>query len=178
MGNMFSYFFDFFWPNKQARILILGLDGAGKTTLLYKLQSGEVVQTLPTIGFNVESFTYKNTKFQAWDLGGQSTIRPYWRCYLVDTLAVIFVVDSADPDRLTICKEELHNLFMEEELKNASLLVLANKQDLPGALSDSQISEGLKLTSLRNRNWSIFKTSVVQGSGLMESLEWLVNAIK
>lgn len=57
------------------RILILGLDGAGKTTILYKLQVGEVVTTIPTIGFNVEQVTYKNLKFQVWDLGGQTSIR-------------------------------------------------------------------------------------------------------
>lgn len=57
------------------RILILGLDGAGKTTILYRLQVGEVVTTIPTIGFNVEQVTYKNLKFQVWDLGGQTSIR-------------------------------------------------------------------------------------------------------
>lgn len=60
---------------REMRILILGLDGAGKTTILYKLQVGEVVTTIPTIGFNVEQVTYKNLKFQVWDLGGQTSIR-------------------------------------------------------------------------------------------------------
>jgi GTPase SAR1 family protein len=78
------------------RILILGLDGAGKTTILYRLQAGEVVTTIPTIGFNVETVTYKNLKFQVWDLGGQTSIRPYWRCYYTNTDAIIYVVDSAD----------------------------------------------------------------------------------
>ena len=51
---------------------------SGKTTILYRLQVGEVVTTIPTIGFNVETVTYKNLKFQVWDLGGQTSIRPYW----------------------------------------------------------------------------------------------------
>lgn len=60
---------------------MLGLDSAGKTTILYRLQIGDVVSTIPTIGFNVETLDYKNIKFQVWDLGGQTSIRPYWRCY-------------------------------------------------------------------------------------------------
>lgn len=54
---------------------MLGLDSAGKTTILYRLQIGEVVSTIPTIGFNVETVTFKNIKFQVWDLGGQTSIR-------------------------------------------------------------------------------------------------------
>lgn len=84
-----------------------GLDGAGKTTILYRLQVGEVVTTIPTIGFNVEQVTYKNLKFQVWDLGGQTSIRPYWRCYYSNTDAIIYVVDSADRDRIGISKDEL-----------------------------------------------------------------------
>ena len=53
MGGLMSYFRGLF-GNREMRILILGLDGAGKTTLLYRLQVGEVVTTIPTIGFNVE----------------------------------------------------------------------------------------------------------------------------
>lgn len=73
-GGLFSYFRGLL-GNREMRILILGLDGAGKTTILYRLQVGEVVTTIPTIGFNVEQVTYKNLKFQVWDLGGQTSIR-------------------------------------------------------------------------------------------------------
>jgi ADP-ribosylation factor-like protein 1 len=93
--------------SKEVRILILGLDNAGKTTILYRLQAAEIETTIPTIGFNVETLQYKNIKFQVWDLGGQTSIRPYWRCYYPNTDAIIFVVDSADQDRLKIAKQEL-----------------------------------------------------------------------
>lgn len=73
-GGLLSYFRGLLGA-REMRILILGLDGAGKTTILYKLQVGEVVTTIPTIGFNVEQVTYKNLKFQVWDLGGQTSIR-------------------------------------------------------------------------------------------------------
>ena len=108
-------------------------------------QVGEVVTTIPTIGFNVEQVTYKNLKFQVWDLGGQTSIRPYWRCYYSNTDAVIYVVDSADRDRVGISKQELVSMLEEEELKNAILVVLANKQDIEGAMSVTEVCTRLIL---------------------------------
>ena len=80
------------------------------------------------IGFNVETVTYKNIKFQVWDLGGQTSIRPYWRCYYPNTQAIIYVVDSTDVDRIGISRDEFHAILEEEELKDALILVYANKQ--------------------------------------------------
>merc|ERR1719314_9992 len=100
MGIIFSKVFGALLGKQEVRILILGLDNAGKTTILYRLQVDEVVQTIPTIGFNVETVQYKNIKFQVWDLGGQTSIRPYWRCYYPNTQGIIYVVDSTDVDRL------------------------------------------------------------------------------
>lgn len=177
MGVWISRMLNLF-GDQEARILVLGLDNAGKTTILYRLQVGEVVSTIPTIGFNVETVSYKNIKFQVWDLGGQTSIRPYWRCYFPNTQAVIYVVDSSDRERIGISREEFRALLEEEELKDALLLVYANKQDLPGALSDSQIAEGLGLHDIRNRDWAIFKASAIKGEGLFEGLDWLSNALK
>ncbi|GAB5590790.1 Arf GTPase arl1 [Umbelopsis nana] len=178
MGNLFSRVLGRLWGEKEVRILILGLDGAGKTTILYRLQIGEVVTTIPTIGFNVETVSYKNIKFQVWDLGGQTSIRPYWRCYYANTDAVIYVVDSADKDRVETSKEELHAMLEEEELKDAALLVFANKQDMEHAMNAASVSEALGLSTLKNRQWSIFTTSAVNGVGLTEGLDWLVNIIE
>ncbi|EOY31733.1 ADP-ribosylation factor 3 isoform 2 [Theobroma cacao] len=111
MGILFTRMFSSLFGNKEARILVLGLDNAGKTTILYRLQMGEVVSTIPTIGFNVETVQYNNIKFQVWDLGGQTSIRPYWRCYFPNTQAIIYVVDSSDTDRLVIAKEEFHAIL-------------------------------------------------------------------
>uniref|UniRef100_A0A060TE46 ARAD1D12738p n=1 Tax=Blastobotrys adeninivorans TaxID=409370 RepID=A0A060TE46_BLAAD len=163
--------------DKEIRILILGLDGAGKTTILYKLQIGEVVSTVPTIGFNVETLHYKNLKFNVWDLGGQTSIRPYWRCYYANTAAVIFVVDSTDKDRLSTSAQELHTMLKEEELADSALLVFANKQDQAGALSASEVSKALDLVSLKDRSWSIMACSAIRGDGLNDGLDWLVNVI-
>jgi len=178
MGALFSRLFSSVFGSKEIRILILGLDGAGKTTILYRLQVGEVVTTIPTIGFNVESVTYKNLKFQVWDLGGQTSIRPYWRCYYANTDAVIYVVDSQDKDRVGISKQELLAMLEEDELKKAILCVFANKQDMEGAMTATEVSNALGLSALKTRTWSIFKTSALKGDGLEEAMDWLVEAIK
>ncbi|KAK2720336.1 hypothetical protein QYM36_004277 [Artemia franciscana] len=172
-----SYFKNIF-GSKEMRILILGLDGAGKTTILYRLQVGEVVTTIPTIGFNVEQVTYKNLKFQVWDLGGQTSIRPYWRCYFSNTDAIIYVVDSVDRDRMGISKQELVSMLEEEELKDSILAVLANKQDMQGAMSVAEVHQALGLDALKNRTFQIFKTSAIKGEGLDASMDWLSNALQ
>ncbi|KAD3068055.1 hypothetical protein E3N88_35935 [Mikania micrantha] len=135
-----------------------------------RLQMGEVVSTIPTIGFNVETVQYNNIKFQVWDLG--IYFRPYWRCYFPNTQAVIYVVDSSDTDRLVIAKEEFHAILEEEELKGAVVLIFANKQDLSGALDDAAVTETLELHKIKNRQWSIFKSSAIKGEGLFEGLDW------
>uniref|UniRef100_A0A8C6WX03 ADP-ribosylation factor n=1 Tax=Neogobius melanostomus TaxID=47308 RepID=A0A8C6WX03_9GOBI len=129
----------------------VGLDAAGKTTILYKLKLGEIVTTIPTIGFNVETVEYKNISFTVWDVGGQDKIRPLWRHYFQNTQGLIFVVDSNDRERITESREELMKMLQEDELKDAALLVFANKQDLPNALPVSELTEKLGLPSLRNK---------------------------
>ncbi|ELK25976.1 ADP-ribosylation factor-like protein 1 [Myotis davidii] len=178
LGGFFSSIFSSLFGTREMRILILGLDGAGKTTILYRLQVGEVVTTIPTIGFNVETVTYKNLKFQVWDLGGQTSIRPYWRCYYSNTDAVIYVVDSCDRDRIGISKSELVAMLEEEELRKAILVVFANKQDMEQAMTPSEMANSLGLPALKDRKWQIFKTSATKGTGLDEAMEWLVEALK
>ncbi|KNC48219.1 ADP-ribosylation factor-like protein 1 [Thecamonas trahens ATCC 50062] len=167
------------WGEKEMRILILGLDNAGKTTILYRMHCGEVVTTIPTIGFNVEEVTYKNVTFSVWDLGGQASIRPYWRCYFGEaTSALIYVVDSSDRERIGISAEELTAMFEEEDLNGVPLVVFANKQDVDGALTPAEVTEALGLARIRDRQWQIFKTSAIEGVGIDEGLDWLVHALK
>lgn len=125
-----------------------GLDGAGKTTILYRLQVGEVVTTIPTIGFNVEQVTYKNLKFQVWDLGGQTSIRPYWRCYYSNTDAIIYVVDSADRDRIGISKDELLYMLRVSGHKNHQCVFFYVHQKLEGV-----INVGFVFKICRKTNW-------------------------
>ena len=160
------------------RILMVGLDAAGKTTILYKLKLGEIVTTIPTIGFNVETVEYKNISFTVWDVGGQDKIRPLWRYYFQNTQGIIFVVDSNDRDRIVEAREELQQMLNEDELRDAFLLVFANKQDLPNAMNAAEITEKLNLHSLRQRPWYIQSTCATTGDGLYEGLEWLSNSLK
>lgn len=134
------------------------------------------MRTTPTIGFNVEKVSHQNINFVLWDLGGQSNIRPYWRCYFPGTNCIIFVVDSADIERLSIARkvpgstsnprliflvsQELVQMLEEEELKDSTLLVFANKQDLPGAYTAAQISEALGLAQLKDRRWQVSSLDV------------------
>lgn len=152
---------------------MVGLDAAGKTTILYKLKLGEIVTTIPTIGFNVETVEYKNISFTVWDVGGQDKIRPLWRHYFQNTQGLIFVVDSNDRERVAESSEELTKMLSEDELKDAVLLVFANKQDLPNALNVGELTEKLGLSSLRNKTWHIQSTCATQGTGLYEGLDWL-----
>eukprot|EP00913_Durusdinium_trenchii_P010716 g10054.t1 len=125
--------------HQEMKILMLGLDAAGKTTILYRLKLGEVVTTIPTVGFNVEMVEYKNINFTVWDVGGQDKIRRLWRHYFQGTNALIYVVDSSDRDRISDAKEELEKMLQEQEMENAALLVLANKQDLPNAMTPAEL---------------------------------------
>ena len=91
MGILISTLIDRFFPSSPCRISMLGLDNAGKTTVLYKLKLGEVVTTIPTIGFNVETVEYKNISFTVWDVGGQDKIRPLWRHYFQVDMMFYFI---------------------------------------------------------------------------------------
>eukprot|EP00758_Cryptobia_borreli_P005903 Tbor_TRINITY_DN5010_c6_g2::TRINITY_DN5010_c6_g2_i2::g.14126::m.14126/K07942/ARL1; ADP-ribosylation factor-like protein 1 len=164
--------------DKEVRVLVLGLDNAGKTSILYHLQLGTVVQTVPTVGFNLETVVYKNITFQVWDLGGQTGIRPYWRCYFSQTDAIIYVVDSTDRDRMGVAKNELFALLEEEELRKAVILIFANKQDLRGAAGEAEIAQMLGLTSISSHTWAIMKSSAHTGVGLSEGMDWLCEKLK
>ncbi|KAG7524428.1 ADP-ribosylation factor 1 [Solea senegalensis] len=173
MGNWFSRF-----SRKEMRILMVGLDAAGKTTILYKLKLGDVVTTIPTIGFNVETLEYRNISFTVWDVGGQDKIRPLWRHYFQNTQGVIFVVDSNDRERCAEAREELLRMLAEDELREAVLLVFANKQDLPNAMSAAELTDQMGLHTIRHGSWYIQATCATTGDGLFEGLNWLAANLK
>merc|ERR1712224_943333 len=162
------------------RVLMVGLDAAGKTTILYRLQLGEVVTTSPTIGFNVETVQFKKMRFTVWDIGSQNNrIQPLWRHYYEGTHGLIFVVDSVDRDRIRLAGAELHNMLMEKEMQHVSVLVLANKQDLPGAMSQQEVTDRLGLQKLKQSiRWTVQPTCAVHGAGLPEGLDWLAQELR
>jgi small GTP-binding protein len=116
---------------------------------------------------------YKNISFTVWDVGGQDKIRPLWRHYFQNTQGLIFVVDSNDRERVAEAQDELSKMLQEDELRDAVLLIFANKQDLPNAMTAAEITEKLGLNSLRNKQWYIQATCATQGQGLYEGLDWL-----
>lgn len=175
---------------KEMRILILGLDNAGKTTIVKKLKGEDVHTVSPTLGFDINTLNFNEFKLNLWDVGGQQTIRAYWRNYFEQTDGIIWVVDSADALRMADCRIELENLLMEERLAGASLLVLANKQDITDALTTADIVQKLSLNSVvgRKRHWRVFACSAysdISSDGdkndiddvLTQSLQWLVDDI-
>jgi len=173
MGLTISALFNQYFGNKDVRILMVGLDAAGKTTILYRLKLGEVVTTIPTLGFNVETVAYKNISFTVWDVGGQDRIRPLWRHYYDDTDGLIYVVDAADRSRIQTSKKEFFGILAEETLRDAAVLVFANKQDLPNALSVAEVADALDLRNIRQKEWHVQGSVATSGSGLYEGLDWL-----
>jgi small GTP-binding protein len=132
----------------------------------------------PTVGFNVETIKYKNIEFTAWDIGGQDRLRSLWSYYFHNTDALIWVLDANDAERYQESANELQKLMRHPELERSSLLVYANKTDLPGARSVSEIADALGLSSIRGREWYIQSTSAITGEGLYEGLEWVAKSLK
>ncbi|AQK73801.1 ADP-ribosylation factor B1B [Zea mays] len=205
MGQAFRKLFDSFFGTSEMRVVMLGLDAAGKTTILYKLHIGEVLSTVPTIGrapaitfktnfpckfvcddmslvlslgFNVEKVQYKNVMFTVWDVGGQEKLRPLWRHYFNNTDGLIYVVDSLDRERIGKAKAEFQAIIKDPLMLNSVILVLANKQDMKGAMTPMEVCEGLGLYDLKNRIWHIQGSCALKGDGLYEGLDWLASTLK
>lgn len=129
------------------------------------------------MGFNIFTFGYKGYQLNIWDIGGQKTLRSYWRNYYEQTDGIIWVIDSADKERLDDCKKELYTILQEEKLASASLLIFANKQDLSSSLSIQSIYDFLELINIENRHCKIVACSAVSGDGLHEGIDWIVQDI-
>ena len=162
---------------REVRLLMLGLDNAGKTTILKKYNGEDITTISPTLGFNIKTLEYKGYKLNVWDVGGQTTIRSYWRNYFEQTDGLVWVVDSADILRLQDCRDELHVLLQQERLAGASLLIFCNKQDLQDAFTIEKIKDILGLDDIKGRHWAVVACSAVSGLGLLQGIDWLVKDI-
>jgi small GTP-binding protein len=173
MGFILSKILDFFSRSRNNfKIIILGIQNAGKTTILYRLSIGQLVKTTPTIGSNVEEISYNNVKLQAWDLGGQESTRSIWNVYYANTDAVIYVIDTHD-ESYDDSKTQFYKLLENETLKNAVILIYANKQDLPGAKNVSEIIRIYELDTIKDHIWHIQPCSAQTGEGLITGMKWL-----
>lgn len=161
--------------DNEARILVLGLDNSGKTTILKKLSEEDVSHIMPTQGFNIKSLMQDGFKLNVWDIGGQKSIRPYWRNYFDQTDALVYVIDSADSKRMEETTIELQQLLDEEKLQDIPVLIFANKQDLMNAVDVEDIKEEIKMVN--GRNWTIIPCSAKTAEGLQDGMEWLVEEL-
>ncbi|KAL9655058.1 hypothetical protein ABK040_008841 [Willaertia magna] len=173
MGQAISQFFQNLFKNKEARILLVGLDAAGKTSILYKLKLNHSINTIPTIGFNVETVQYKKINFTMWDVGGQEAVRTLWKNYYSFVEVVVFVVDSSDRDRVDTAKRELHKILEDELLRDVVVLILANKQDVSDCLTVEELKEKLDVDNIKQQKWRILPCCALTADGLYESLEWI-----
>ena len=177
MGSCCSKLCSKFFGPKDFRILIVGLDGAGKTSILYRIKEGEKVQTIPTIGFNIETLNYQGLSLTVWDVGGQDKIRVLWKHYYQNLDGLIFVVDSNDPDRIEDAEEELKKMLAEEELEKCPVLILANKQDIEGCLKPEIVEEKIGIKEYKGKTYHVEGTSVVSGKGIKEAFDWLASIL-
>lgn len=143
----------------------------------YTIRASSIENLFHKEGFNVETVEYKNINFNVWDLGGQDKIRPLWRHYFLNTQGLIFVVDSTDRGRIAEARNVLHCILEEDELRNAVLLVFANKQDLPNAMRVPEVAYKLGLHLVCDHKWHIQSASAISCHGLYEGLDWLSNNI-
>ena len=174
MGFLFSKIIELFSRSKNNfKILILGIQNAGKTTILYRLSIGQHIKTSPTIGSNCEEIAFNNLKFQAWDLGGQESIRGVWDVYYLNTDGIIYVIDSNDADNFDESKTQFYKVLENDSLKNVPVLVFANKQDLTTAKKLDEIMQVYGLDMLKTHKWHLQPCSAETGEGLINGMQWL-----
>ncbi|KAF0724459.1 hypothetical protein LEN26_005561 [Aphanomyces euteiches] len=164
--------------SRPRKIYIVGLTNAGKTSILCQFKFNESAATVPTIGFNVETFKHKNVTFTAWDFSGREQLRPLWHYYFDDTSAVIFVVDSTSKVTMQEAAEVLHGLFQIQELLDSPFLIFLNKQDVVNRMTADEMIDGLRLRSVVSHVWHVQPCSAYSGDGLLEGLDWLCRVIE
>ncbi|GJQ15771.1 hypothetical protein GpartN1_g7562.t1 [Galdieria partita] len=162
---------------RELRILLLGLDAAGKTTVAKRLLHQDVTDVGPTFGFDIYTVEYQDYRINIWDIGGQESLRSYWKNYFESTDGIIWVVDIADSARLSHCVVELHKTLQDERLVGAPLLVLANKLDRNPNIVREKLVEAFKLETLCDRPWNIYLCSALCNSGVTQGFSWLIDDI-
>ncbi|XP_033613594.1 ADP-ribosylation factor-like protein 5A [Fukomys damarensis] len=172
LGILFTTIWRLF-HHQEHKVIIFGLDNAEKTAILCQLSMNEVVRTSPTTGSNLEEIVTNNVRFLIWDIGGQESLCSSWNTYYTDTEFVIAVVGSAD--RISETREELYKTLAHEDLREAGLLVFANKQDVKECMTIAEISHFLKLTAIKDHQWHIRACCALTGQGLRQGLEWMMS---
>ena len=149
----------------------------GKSTKTAK----DVSRTRPTIGLNVARLELGTVKLLIWDLGGQTSLRVIWDKYYPEAHALIYVIDSADNERLRESHQELQTILSHPDLIDAPVLIFANKQDLQNSISGESICKLLSFdlnTLSSRRSIRIQDISALNGHGIDTGIQWLVECAK
>lgn len=167
------------WKRRPIKVLYFGLDAAGKTTLLYRLKLGELVATIPTMGFNVEDVDHKGHALQIWDIGTRDKSRVLIRHYLNSMDGVVFVVDSNDRERFNEAVEDFFMYVIQHEaMVQVPVVVLANKQDLKEAMTAEEVKTAvIKRAGKMKNDIAVFPTVGTTLDGVDAALDWLTSKI-
>lgn len=179
MGIALSRLLHSFFGKREARVVMVGLDAAGKTTILHAIAYGETIETVPTIGFTLQSVRRGKLDLNVWDIGGQSEFRSMWKHYYKGSDALIYVVDAADhtASRKQEARDALEAALETDDLKGVPVLVLANKQDISGAMPGTEVRAMLGLELVKGREVEVVETVGINGKGLEEGIKWLCSAM-
>ena len=165
-------------------VLMVGLDGSGATTALYQMKDEEYIQTLPTLGVNNELLEVEGIFMEVYEIGGAEKVRALWRTYSKLANGVVFVMDATDKNRFILAREEIRRLFLGDKtaksliVPDLPLLVLLNKQDVPGCVPTSEIEEMLELQALPVRASKVLECSAKTGENLADGFKWLAKQLQ
>ncbi|KAI9220581.1 P-loop containing nucleoside triphosphate hydrolase protein [Blastocladiella britannica] len=173
-GSILSWIRSLFFQ-QEMEVTLVGLQASGKSTLVNVIASGEFTEdTIPTLGFNMKKVTKGKVTIKLWDVGGQPRFRSMWERYCRNVNAIVFVVDSADHSKLEAAKQELRGLLERPTLTTVPLLVLGNKNDLPGALTVEGVIDALELKSYSQREIACYSVSAKNSVNIDITLQWLM----
>lgn len=183
MANCCSWLKRWREPARKVTLVMVGLDNAGKTAAVRGIQGENPQDVAPTVGFSKVDLKQGKFEVTIFDLGGGKRIRDIWKNYYSESHGVVFVVDSSDVQRIQETRETMAQVLQHPRIAGKPVLVLANKQDLEGALAEADIIENLSLEKLVNENkclCQIEPCSAILGCGkkvdksIKKGLNWLL----
>ncbi|KAF8208859.1 P-loop containing nucleoside triphosphate hydrolase protein [Mycena galopus ATCC 62051] len=160
--------------SKTAEIAIVGLQASGKTSFVNVINSGQWSEdVVPTVGFIFRKVRKGNVTLKIWDVAGQPKFRTMWERYCHGVDAIVFILDSADPEKFNTARFELHQLLGQHTLTGVPLLVLGNKNDLEGHVPVKDLIRDLQLDKITDRPVSCYSCSMKSQHNLDIVLQWL-----
>ncbi|KAI5967081.1 hypothetical protein KGF57_000510 [Candida theae] len=167
--------------DKEIRMLVLGLDNSGKTTIVKNMFQEDVDGISPTMGFQIQSLSYRDYTINMWDIGGQTSLRAFWSNYFDKTDVVLWVIDGVSVERVQESYQELHDKIIEQDrLVGVYLVIAINKIDLVAKSELKQLKDKVsKLLSLEEviperDHWNIELVSGKTGDGIEQVLQWVI----